>query len=316
MPDDLEGVVLARLNMLSPRDRLILGMPVLLDVSSGSALWLIERRHVAIPQEIGSTGRDNLTWEINRALERLEAMRFVTRVESKILGEETWAFRSKLHHDVAATIIPDATATRYNVTIEQWLRMHGDEGSLFILEELARHAEASGQNDKAALYCQRAAEVAKSQHQSTKQLRLLTGDALISDDDAPRFSISLEFGGSTSRCWSSSRALESFQEALHLAWRMRHRRHGAEALKALGQVETSRGTYAKAAKLFEAALGSLKTAKIRWVWRAFACFSVKCCGFEATMMQVSSRIPSPNAYSPRLVTERLQMLPMRSHPKV
>ena len=75
-----------------------------------------------------------------------------------------------------------------------------------ILEELARHAEASGQNDKAALYCQRAAEVAKSQHQSTKQLQLLTrADALISDDDAPaRFSISL-VSACTSRCWSSSR---------------------------------------------------------------------------------------------------------------
>ena len=256
-PDDLEGVVLARLNMLSPRDRLILGHAGVV----GRVFWIgalvaIERRHVAIPQEIGSTGRDNLTWEINRALERLEAMRFVTRVESKILGEETWAFRSKLHHDVAATIIPDATATRYNVTIEQWLRMHGDEGSLFILEELARHAEASGQNDKAALYCQRAAEVAKSQHQSTKQLQLLTrADALISDDDAPaRFSISLELGHALRGAGQAQGALESFQEALHLAWRVRHRRHGAEALKSLGQVETSRGGYAKAAKLFEAAL--------------------------------------------------------------
>ena len=90
-PDDLEGVVLARLNMLSPRDRLILGHAGVV----GRVFWIgalvaIERRHVAIPQEIGSTGRDNLTWEINRALERLEAMRFVTRVESKILGEETW----------------------------------------------------------------------------------------------------------------------------------------------------------------------------------------------------------------------------------
>jgi tetratricopeptide (TPR) repeat protein len=256
-PDDLEGVVLARLNMLSARDRIILGHAgVVGKVFWVGALVAIERRHIAIPEEIGSTGRDNLNWEINRALERLEAMRFLTRVDTKILGEETWAFRSKLHHDVAATIIPDATATRYNVTIEQWLRIHGDESTLFVLEELARHAEASGQNDKAALYCQRAARVAKEQHQSEKELRLLTkADTLISDDDAPaRFSISFDLGFALEGAGQAQSALESFQEALHLAWRMRHRRHGAEALKALGQVETSRGGYTKAAKLFEAAL--------------------------------------------------------------
>lgn len=256
-PEDLEGMVLARLNMLSARDRTILGHAGVV----GKVFWVgalvgIERRHVAPLSEIGSTVRDSLTFEITRALERLEAMRFLTRVDTQILGEETWAFRSNLHHEVAATIIPEATSSRYHVTVEQWLRLHGDENSLFIMEELARHAEASGQQDRAAIYSHKAAGIANREHQPEKELQLLNkADSLVSDDDTPaRFGISFDLGRALERSGQTQSALESFHEALHLSWRFSHRKNGALALQYIGQVETGRSNYAVAAKHLEAAL--------------------------------------------------------------
>ena len=91
----------------------------------------------------------------------------------------------------SSTIIPDASGSRFHVTIEQWLRLHGDAKNLFIQEELARHAELSGQNNQAATYNHQAGVIAAREHQPDKALQLLTkADTLISDDDAPAASIS------------------------------------------------------------------------------------------------------------------------------
>ena len=256
-PDDLEGVVLARLNTLSARDRTILGHAgVVGPVFWPGALVALERRHVEASEQFGATIRDNLTFEIDRALERLEAMRFIRKVETRNLNQDTWSFRSSLHHRVASTIIPDASSSRFHVTIEQWLRLHGDAKNLFIQEELARHAELSGQNNQAATYNHQAAVIAAREHQPEKALQLLTrADTLISDDDAPaRFDISLDLGLALEKSGRAQEALASFHEALHLAWRLRHERHGAKALLHIAQVQTTQGIFDKAGQHYETAL--------------------------------------------------------------
>ena len=96
------------------------------------ALVALERRHVEAFEQFGATIRDNLTFEIDRALERLEAMRSIRKVETRNLNQDTWRAALRFSAIVLSTIIPDASSSRFHVTIEQWLRLHGDAKNLFI----------------------------------------------------------------------------------------------------------------------------------------------------------------------------------------
>ena len=256
-PEDLEGVVLARLGMLSARDRSVLGAAAVV----GSAFWTgalvaLERYEVEPEDEPGKTVRDNLSWELSRSLERLTALRFIGRRGTEIPGEEAWVFRSNLHHQVASTIVPEATRSRYHGVVEQWLRVHAGANPGHHLKELARHAELAGDRSRAADYNRRAARRALQNHQPVEAQRsLLQAEALVHRDNRPtRVEISLSLGDARVALGDFDGALASYQEALHMAWQLRHHTSGAEALMRIGRAETTAGRYERASSHLEAAL--------------------------------------------------------------
>ena len=256
-PEDLEGVVLARLGMLSARDRSVLAIAAVVGpVFWSGAIVAIERRDVAEVATPGETVRDNLSWAVSRSLERLSALRFIRRQQTRLVGEEAWGFRSALHHQVASTIVPEATRGKLHSVIEQWLRVHAAHDDREYLIELARHSELSGERARAVLYHLRAARHALRDHNPGEaKTYLAQAENLVAVDDRPtRLDIAMIQGEAKSALGEFDDALSSFHKALHLAWQLRHRRRGADALVQLGKVESMAGRYDQAANHFEAGL--------------------------------------------------------------
>ena len=254
-PEDLEGVVLARLGTLSARDRTVLGLAAVV----GPVFWTgtivaMERRDVLAKAEAGETVRDNLSWSISRSLERLAALRFIGREETRLVGEDAWGFRSPLHHQVAATIVPEAARERLHAVIEQWLRVHSDHNDREYLVELARHAELSGDRARATRYNLRAATQALNEHiPSEAQTYFEQAQVLVNEEDRPtRLHISMGHGNACLALGEHEGALVSFQMALHMAWQLRERGKGAAALLRIGEAESAAGRYERAQKHFEA----------------------------------------------------------------
>ena len=256
-PEDLEGVVLARLNMLTVRDRQVLGSAAVVgEVFWTGALVAIERFNVDVPEHVGNLERDKLTWEISRSIDRLVALRFIQQRDSSLTNEPSWAFRSPLQWKVASTIVPEAARSRYHRIVEQWLRIHAGADSHDHLEDLARHAKLAGDAVRAAGYNRRAAQRALDAHDPRKSLGLLSeARALIpADDRATRVELEVSLGDVQARLGEVEDALASYHVALHSAWQLRHQNVGADLLMRIGRVETSMGRYADASRHFEAAL--------------------------------------------------------------
>ncbi|MEE2786395.1 MAG: tetratricopeptide repeat protein [Myxococcota bacterium] len=256
-PDDLEGVVLARLSSLSARDRAVLGYAgVVGSVFWTGALVALEREQVEAPDTAGLTVRDNLTWELSRSLERLAALRFIGRRSSTIPGEDGWGFRSPLHLQVASTIVPEAARVNYHATIEQWLRVHNAGTPSHHLKLLAHHAEMAGDMARATDYSWRAARNALRNHQPAEAQKLLlqAGGFVRATNRPTRMEIALDLGDARLALSDLEGALDSYQEALHIAWQLRQRSKGADALVKIGRVQTNAARYEKAYTHFEAAL--------------------------------------------------------------
>jgi len=256
-PEDLEGVVLARLNMLTARDRQVLGTAAVVgEIFWTGALVAIERFNVEVPEQIGNLRRDKLTWEISRSIDRLVALRFIQQRDSSLSNEPSWAFRSSLQWKVASTIVPEAARSRYHRIVEQWLRVHAGADTQDHLEDLARHAKLAGDTVRAANYNRKAAQNALEAHDPRKSLRLLTeARALASGDDrATGVELDVNLGDVQARLGEVEDALASYHAALHFAWQLRHQNLGADLLMRIGRVETGMGRYADASRHFEAAL--------------------------------------------------------------
>ena len=256
-PQDLEGVVLARLNLLTVRDRAVLGNAAVV----GETFWTgplvaLERFGVEPPDQVGTIQRDKLTWETSRSLDRLVALRFIQPRASSLSNEPAWAFRSALQWKVASTIVPSAARSRYHRIVEQWLRMHARADADPHLEDLARHAQLGGDFVRAADYNRNAARRALKAHEPRKSLEFLVlARAIISDDDrANCLELDVDLGDVQSRLGEVEDALASYHRALHAAWQLRHQNLGADVLMRIGRVETGMGRYADASRHSEAAL--------------------------------------------------------------
>ncbi len=257
LPDDLEAVALARLNRLTAHERSILGHAAVV----GKEFWLgclmaMERQEMAIPNGYGSTVKDGLRGVIGKALEKLDAQRFVERRPTSIPGETAWAFRSDVHWRLAESIVPEASRPAQHAVVRQWLHLVDDSETASHLAELARHAELAGEEAKAAGYMWRAAGAEKAQLHPDEAFHLLQrAHTLAAADDQPtRLGIAFDLGDARADRGDTDGALVCYQEALHLAWQLVHRAKGAKALLRIGQVETGRGDFEAASRHFEGAL--------------------------------------------------------------
>jgi predicted ATPase len=249
MPDDVESMVLARAGKLPAHERDLLALAGVV----GKAFWLgaiiaMQRQDESALLEPGSLLRDDRPQKLTRMLNKLVELRFVEIRPSNIVGEESYAFRSDLHWEVAYNLLPAVKRQRYHQVVEQWLLLNVASEPDPYLEELAYHAENGGYTNRAAGYLQRAAKVAGARHGLVDERRLLlSARALVSEEDTQTyFTIHFELGAAMQRVGDLDLALECYQSALQMAWRMRNRRLGASALARIGGVESDRGDYESA----------------------------------------------------------------------
>lgn len=257
LPDDLESLLLARIGKLAPRDKEVLALAGVV----GNAFWLgalvaIERREDNEVFEPGTLRQDERPERIRKVLQTLIKRRFIETRPSNIPGEESFAFLSDLHAEVATNLVPAVKRQQIHGIVEQWLLLNVSTDSDPYLEDLAHHAEHSGQVGRAARYLLRAAKVARLRLSPVDERRnLLSARALVTPEDAQTYySVHFELGGAMQRVGDLALALESYQASLQIAWRMRNRTLGARSLTRIGEVESERGAYESSYAHFHRAL--------------------------------------------------------------
>jgi len=256
LPDDYEGLVLARLGALSQYERAVLARASVV----GKRFWLgalvaLERREldVASASEQYDDGQPGRLLE---ALGQLVRQRIVVPTASGLQGEQAWSFASDAHAELADAMLPEATKAELHATVEQWLALQLGFRHDELLLELARHATQAGGPRRAAGYMLQAARALNPWYAPAairailEQARELSGD----DDAATCWSILWDLGESYSREGSPEEALQCYREAMHLAWKLRHRGKGAASLARIGALETERGNYAGGDKCLHSAL--------------------------------------------------------------
>lgn len=249
MPETLEGVVLAQVGVLTPDERTTLARAAVI----GSEFWLsalvaLRRLGAEEVAEPGAIQNDQAPTMIRKALDRLTQLRFIERRETTLAGEEAFAFRSRVHWNVARTILPATTHERFHRFLLQWLLVRlGDDPSAH-LTDLARHAEAAGAQGEAAKYLLAGAKEKVREHLWDEQREMLESAlALVDEEDlATRIAIDFRLGDALVVAGDQEAALERYQDALNVSWRMRHRSPVAKALTHIGCIERGRGNLTKA----------------------------------------------------------------------
>ena len=258
MPETLEGVVLAQMGILTPSERTTLARAAVI----GSEFWLsalvaLRRMSAEVSSDPGRIQKDQAPAEIRKNLERLAQLRFIESRHSSLAGEETYGFRSAVHWNVAKSVLPTTTQERFHRFLLQWLLVRLGDDHEAHLSDLARHAEAAGAQGEAAKYLLAGAARMKREHRWEEQGEMLeSARALVDENDmATRIAIDSQLGDVLAVAGDQESALECYQSALNIAWRMRHRRAGAEALTQIGCVERDRGNLNQA---YEHLLRSLR----------------------------------------------------------
>ncbi|PKN58483.1 MAG: hypothetical protein CVU56_05655 [Deltaproteobacteria bacterium HGW-Deltaproteobacteria-14] len=255
VPENLEGVVHARIGALAPPERQILAQAA----TVGREFWLgalvaIARQGVAgLPDDLDS---DEIPSRIRRVLAKLVALRFIEARTSRLLGEEAFTFRSRVHWQLALQILPATVRQRHHRVVGAWLKLHAGEDEGPFLFELARHAEGAGLPGDAAVYHLRAARLAQAENQTQAALQSLEAahTLLQPDQIATRLNVLFELGDVHAYAGATDDAKRYYRAALELAWRMRARGKGARALVRLAEVEQARGEFEDARGHFDAGL--------------------------------------------------------------
>ncbi|MFT7583295.1 MAG: tetratricopeptide (TPR) repeat protein, partial [Myxococcota bacterium] len=246
LPENLEGVILARLGTLTPEERQILAQAAVV----GRDFWLgalvaVARQTMDVPADMDE---DIAPKRIREVLKKFVSQRFVESRVSRLPGEEAFNFRSKVHWRVALTMLPATISQRYHRVVGAWLSLQAEEHEDDFLFELARHAEGADHPGDAAVYYLRAAKNSLRENQSHAALRSLErAHALVKPDQtATRMRVLFELGDVHAYAGATDEAKRHYREALELSWRMRDRRKGARAFVKLAEVEQARGEHDQA----------------------------------------------------------------------
>ncbi len=197
VPDNLEGVIHARIHALSPTEREVLAQSAVI----GREFWIgalvaIARsadtaptsgirttRHPRPQNQLGFLLSDDTVGDnVRSILKKLVAARFIETRPSRFRGEECFGFRSTVHWEAAIEAIPQTTLMRWHRVALSWLELMvegldldgGTPGTTTAdpvthqptrttairgpyLRELAHHAEGAGNPGLAATYSLKAA---------------------------------------------------------------------------------------------------------------------------------------------------------------
>ncbi len=158
VPPVLTGVLQARLDSLSPAERLVLQRAAVV----GRKFWdrLVEHLHPAAALS-ASPPLDDSHGAVEEALALLRDREMIYQHETSAFGEaREYIFKHNLLRDVAYETVLLRERREYHRRVAEWLEAHGGErlGEYFGL--IAEHFEKAGEDRRAATYLRRAGDLA------------------------------------------------------------------------------------------------------------------------------------------------------------
>lgn len=271
IPDNLEGVIHARIAALSAPEREIMAQAALV----GREFWLgalvaIQRATLDSPvRGPATTGdavapdfvEDELPVRVRQVLKKLVAQRFIETRTSPLRSEQCFGFRSSVHWEAALEALPSTTRQRWHRVALAWLELQADgldEGGQhgLYLRELAHHAEGAGNPALAATYHLRAARLAMQDGHSRAALESLEAALKLVQPEqlATRLRVLYDLGEVHTQAGATDLAAADYGEALALASRLGDKRSAGAALMRLAEVDMARGRYVDARRQLDAAL--------------------------------------------------------------
>lgn len=252
LPDDLEGILAARLRVMDAGERNLLEKAA----ACGEAFWLdalvalvraaaLERGDPDGPTlgEIAAAG-DRTRYEVEGVLRTLERRGLLQQqAHSAIPGEREYRFAFRPWWDVVYEGIAVEARQRYHRLIAQWLELRPEGRGEEAQEEIGRHLERAGDGEGAALRYRRAADAARAHFFNDKATRLYAQaiDCLGQGDLAARIHLWHDLGSVFQLKGDHDSALAAFERMLRLAWVVASRTKAAVAFNKMGRIHRQKG---------------------------------------------------------------------------
>jgi tetratricopeptide (TPR) repeat protein len=256
LPDDLGGVVAARLRVMAAGERDLLEKAA----ACGEAFWLdavvMLVRAAAVYSADGSADPDGPTLgevaaagdrtraEVEAALAELGRRGLVVEhAHSTIPGEREYRFAYPPWWEVVYDGIDLAARCRYHKLVAQWLELRPTGRGEEEQEEIGRHLERAGDGDGAALRYRRAGDAARARYFNDKAVRLYDSalNCLGQGDLASRIHLWHDLGSVFQLKGEFDSALTAFERMLRLAWVVASRTKAAVAFNKMGRVYRQKG---------------------------------------------------------------------------
>lgn len=277
LPTDMEGLVLARLQVMDPAQRDVLekaatcGEHFFLDAvvallrATEVGLGMLPVRRpdagaeyaeasgpVLATDPDGPTleeivvGGDRATHAVGEALKELTRRGLVLPLpDSAICGESEYRFAYPPLREVIYDGIPPRRRRRYHGLLSQWLDLspEGQGAGEDTQEAIGRHLERAGQGDAAAHRYRRAAELARDRYAHARATRLYARAiaCLGTADLAARIRLWHELGAVFHEKGDYDNALQAYEKVVRLSWVMASRSKAALALLHMGQLWRQKG---------------------------------------------------------------------------
>ncbi len=269
LPDDLGGVVAARLRVMAAGERDLLEKAA----ACGEAFWLdavvMLVRAAAVYTAGGSADPDGPTLgevaaagdrtraEVEAALAELGRRGLVVeQSHASIPGEREYRFAYPPWWDVVYDGIDGAARSRYHKLVAQWLELRPTGRGEAEQEEIGRHLERAGDGDGAALRYRRAGDAARARYFNDKAVRLYDAalNCLGQGDLASRIHLWHDLGSVFQLKGEFDSALSAFERMLRLAWVVASRTKAAVAFNKMGRVYRQKGELPMALEYLERGL--------------------------------------------------------------
>ena len=266
LPDELGGVVAARLRVMASGERDLLEKAA----ACGEAFWLdalvMLVRAAAVYNggnpdgptlgEVAAAG-DRTRAELEAALGELGRRGLVVEQQhASIPGEREYRFAYPPWWDVVYDGIDGAARSRYHRLVAQWLELRPTGRGEEEQEEIGRHLERAGDGDGAAVRYRRAADAARNRYYNDKAVRLY--DAAINclgpGDLASRIHLWHDLGSVFQLKGEFDSALQAFERMLRLAWVVASRTKAAVAFNKMGRIYRQKGELTLALEYLERGL--------------------------------------------------------------
>jgi tetratricopeptide (TPR) repeat protein len=269
LPDDLGGVVAARIRVMATGERDLLEKAA----ACGEAFWLdavvMLVRAAAVYTAGGSADPDGPTLgevaaagdrtraEVEAALAELGRRGLVVeQPHSSIPGEREYRFAYPPWWEVVYDGIDGAARSRYHKLVAQWLELRPTGRGEEEQEEIGRHLERAGDGDGAALRYRRAGDAARARYFNDKAVRLYDAalNCLGQGDLASRIHLWHDLGSVFQLKGEFDSALAAFERMLRLAWVVASRTKAAVAFNKMGRVYRQKGELPLALEYLERGL--------------------------------------------------------------